>query len=78
VISHRFDPGGGYSSSSTSETKVAGAFGAGINWMMPSVTPFVGVHYLTGGSDTSFFTAYVGLSFGGGGGAKSPISSLRR
>ncbi|HEU4880179.1 MAG TPA: outer membrane beta-barrel protein [Gemmatimonadaceae bacterium] len=78
VISHRYDPGGGYNDNSTSETKAAGAVGAGINWMMPSVTPFVGVHYLTGGSDTSFFTAYIGLSFGGGGGAKSPMRSMRR
>jgi hypothetical protein len=78
VISHRFDPGGGYNQNSTSETKAAGAIGAGVQWMMPSVTPFAGVHFITGGSDTSFLTVYLGFAFGGGGGAKSPMISLRR
>jgi hypothetical protein len=79
VIQHRFDTGGGYGGAdSESETKAAGGVGAGVQWMMPSVTPFVGVHFVTGGSDTSFLTAYVGFSFGGGGGSTSPRMSMRR
>ncbi len=64
VIQHRFSTGGSYSSDD-SETKAAGAIGAGINYLMPSVTPFVGAHFVTGGSDTSFYTVYAGLAFGG-------------
>ena len=76
VISHSYSAGGGYSSDE-SETKAAGAVGAGLNFMMKSVTPFVGVHFVTGGSDTSFLAAYVGLGFGGGGGS-SGTSTLKR
>jgi hypothetical protein len=64
VIQHRYSTGGGYSSED-SETKAAGAIGAGLNYVMPSVTPFIGAHFVTGGSDTSFFTVYLGLGFGG-------------
>ena len=64
VMQHRYSVGGGYDSDD-SETKAGGAIGAGLNYVMPSVTPFVGAHFVTGGSDTSFFTVYVGLGFGG-------------
>lgn len=67
VISHSYSSDGGYSSDE-SETKAAGAIGAGLNFAMKSVTPFVGVHFVTGGSDTSFLAAYLGFAFGGGGG----------
>ena len=73
VVQHRYSEGGGYGSDD-SETKAAGAIGAGLNFMMTSVTPFVGAHFVTGGSDTSFLAAYVGLAFGGGGSS----SALRR
>ena len=73
VIQHRYDPGG-YGGDTESETKAAGAVGAGINFIMRSVSPFVGAHFVTGGSDTSFFSVYAGLSFGGG----SPAAAPRR
>lgn len=76
VISHSYSAGGGYSSDE-SETKAAGAIGAGLNFVMKSVTPFVGAHFVTGGSDTSFLAAYVGVAFGGGGGS-SGSSTLKR
>ena len=69
VMSHRFDVGGGYNGSSTSETKVGVSGGAGINWIMPSVSPFIGAHVISAGKSTSFFTVYIGLAFGGGGGS---------
>ena len=74
VVQHRYSASGGYGSDE-SETKAAGSIGAGLNFMMKSVTPFVGAHFVTGGSDTSFLAAYLGLAFGGGG---SSASSLRR
>lgn len=64
VMQHRYSTDGGYSSDD-SETKAGGAIGAGLNFVMPSVTPFVGAHFVTGGSDTSFFAVYGGLAFGG-------------
>lgn len=64
VIQHRYSASGGYGSDD-SETKGAGAIGAGLNYVMPSVTPFIGVHFVTGGSDTSFLAAYLGFAFGG-------------
>ena len=70
VIQHRYDPGG-YGGDSESETKAAGAIGAGLQFMMKPVAPFVGVQFITGGSDTSFLAAYVGISFGGGGSSPS-------
>ncbi len=66
VLQHRYSLEG-YSGDGTDETKLGGAVGAGLNFMMQSVTPFVGAHFITGGSDTSFLAAYVGLGFGGGG-----------
>ena len=70
VLSHRFDVGGGYGGDgSTSETKVGVSGGAGINWIMKSVSPFIGAHVITAGKSTSFFTVYIGLGFGGGGGS---------
>jgi hypothetical protein len=68
VMQHRYSTGGGYDSEE-SETKAGGAIGAGLNYVMPSVTPFIGVHFVTGGSDTSFLAAYLGFAFGGGGSA---------
>lgn len=68
VMQHRYDIDG-YSSDGESETKLGGAIGAGLNFAMDSFTPFVGAHFVTGGSDTSFLAAYVGLAFGGGGGS---------
>jgi opacity protein-like surface antigen len=65
VMQHRYSVDGGYGSDGDDETKLGGAVGAGLNFVMTSVTPFVGVHFVTGGSDTSFLAAYVGLSFGG-------------
>ena len=73
AIQHRYSAGGGYDSED-SETKAAGAIGAGLNFMMKSVTPFVGAHFVTGGSDTSFLAAYLGFGFGGGGSS----SAVRR
>ena len=70
VIQHRYDPGN-LGGDTESETKAAGAIGAGINYVMKSVTPFAGVHFITGGSDTSFLAIYGGLAFGGGGGASA-------
>jgi hypothetical protein len=68
VMQHRYSAGGGYSDEE-SETKAGGAIGAGLNYVMPSVTPFIGVHFVTGGSDTSFLAADLGFAFGGGGSA---------
>jgi hypothetical protein len=65
VLQHRFEADG-YGGDTESETRFGGAVGAGLNWMMGSVTPFVGIHYVTSGSSTSFATAYIGLGFGGG------------
>jgi|EndophyteCoNSPM_1038545.scaffolds.fasta_scaffold07993_1 opacity protein-like surface antigen len=65
VMQHRYSADGGYGSDGDSETKLGGAVGAGLNFVMTSVTPFIGAHFITGGSDTSFIVAYVGLSFGG-------------
>lgn len=65
VMQHRYDPGGGYNEDSESETKVGVAGGAGLTWMMGSVSPFVGAHIISAGSSTTFATVYVGLSFGG-------------
>ena len=64
VMQHRYSTGGSYSDEE-SETKAGGAIGAGLNYVMPSVTPFIGVHFVTGGSDTSFLAAYLGFAFGG-------------
>lgn len=75
VLQHRYSADGGYGSDGDSETKFAGAAGAGLNFVMSSVTPFVGAHFVTGGSDTSFIIAYVGLAFGG---RSSASSALRR
>ena len=77
VLQHRYSLDG-YDSDGEDETKLGGAVGAGLNFVMQSVTPFVGAHFVTGGSDTSFFTAYVGLAFGGGGSSASRKSSVRR
>jgi hypothetical protein len=68
----------GYGGEGESETKLGGAVGAGLNFVMQSVTPFVGAHFVTGGSDTSFFAAYLGFAFGGGGAGASRAPSLRR
>jgi hypothetical protein len=76
VLQHRYSVDG--YDDSESETKLGGAVGAGLNFAMPSVTPFVGAHFVTGGSDTSFFTVYLGLAFGGGGSSASRTQSLRR
>ncbi|HVD59243.1 MAG TPA: outer membrane beta-barrel protein [Gemmatimonadaceae bacterium] len=64
VMQHRYSTGGSYSGED-SETKAGGAIGAGLNYVMPSVTPFIGVHFVTGGSDTSVLAAYLGFAFGG-------------
>jgi opacity protein-like surface antigen len=77
VLQHRYSLEG-YNSDGEDETKVGGAVGAGLNFRMQSVTPFVGAHFITGGSDTSFLAAYVGLAFGGGSGSASRSPSLRR
>lgn len=75
VVQHRYDPGGsGYSSES--ETKFAAGGGAGLNFVMQSVTPFVGAYY-TYAEDTSFMTFYAGLGFSGSG-AGNAIRFLRR
>ena len=62
VIQHRFSTGGSYSDDE-SETKLGAGIGAGVNIILGSISPFVGAHFITGGSDTQFYTAYVGLSF---------------
>ena len=77
VLQHRYSLEG-YSSDGDEETKLGGAIGAGLNFAMQSFTPFVGAHFVTGGSDTSFLAAYVGLAFGGGGSSASRNSSARR
>jgi hypothetical protein len=77
VLQHRYSLEG-YSSDGDDETKLGGAVGAGLNFVMQSVTPFVGAHFVTGGSDTSFFTVYLGFAFGGGGSSASRSPSLRR
>jgi hypothetical protein len=77
VLQHRYELEG-YGGEGESETKLGGAVGAGLNFVMQSVTPFVGAHFVTGGSDTSFFAAYLGFAFGGGGAGASRAPSLRR
>lgn len=74
VMQRRYDAGNNTSyANEDSETKLGGAIGAGINFVMGSISPFVGAHFITGGSDTQFYTAYVGLSFGG-----APATAAKR
>lgn len=63
VLQHRYDHGN-TTGKDESETKLAGAAGAGLNFNLgSSVTPFVGVHYIVAGSDTQYYTIYAGLGF---------------
>ncbi|HUQ46774.1 MAG TPA: outer membrane beta-barrel protein [Gemmatimonadaceae bacterium] len=62
VLQHKYDAGSS-TGGDESETKLAGAAGVGISLNMGPVTPFVGVHYITGGSDTQYYTIYAGLAF---------------
>ncbi len=73
VLSRRISVNGSYGDVSDSETKAAVGVGAGLNWMMPSVSPFVGAHFITAGSSTSYAIVYIGLGFGGGSGASSSM-----
>lgn len=74
VMQHRYDPGSTTTAyTSDYQTKAGFSAGAGLNFVMESVTPFVGAHFITGGSDTSFFIVYGGVSFGGGGPSKATI-----
>ena len=77
AIQHRYDPGNS-SADDESETKLGAAVGAGINIMMGPISPFVGAHFVTGGSDTQFYTVYVGLSFGGAPAAAAAKRIFRR
>lgn len=79
VLQHKYDHGK-TNNPDESETKFAGAVGAGISLHMQSVSPFVGVHFITAGSSTSYYTIYGGLSFpvNGGTPAKSISGLVRR
>jgi opacity protein-like surface antigen len=67
IMQHRYDPGD-LPVDDESETKAGVSIGAGLNFVMQSVSPFIGAHFITGGSDTSFFAVYGGIAFGGSGG----------
>jgi hypothetical protein len=75
VLQHRYDAGNsGFDDES--ETKVGFGGGAGIMYARPGITPFAGVHVISGGSDTGYYTVYAGVSLGGG--ASNTASAIRR
>jgi opacity protein-like surface antigen len=76
VLQHRWDPEG--NAESESETKFGGAVGAGLNFPMGSISPFVGAHLVTGGSDTQYYMIYAGLAFLPGMPAPAPLRRFFR
>ena len=58
---------------SESENKLAGGAGAGILYAARQVSPFIGAHYFTSGSEASYYTVYAGISIGSGGGTAAAI-----
>lgn len=77
VLQHRYDAGNS-NIEEESETKAGFGAGGGILYAMKQVSPFAGVHFISGGSDTGYYTIYAGVSIGGGGGSASAIRKLLR
>ena len=75
VLQHRYDPG---NTNGDDESETKAGFGAGVGFLYanPGVTPFVGVHLISGGSDTGYYTVYAGVSLGGA--ASNSASAIRR
>ncbi len=65
VLQHRYDAGNVSYDEEESETKVGATAGVGVSFVTPSVRPFVGASFVTGGSDTQFIAVYAGFNFGG-------------
>ncbi len=65
VLQHRYDAGNIPYDEEDSETKAGVTAGAGISFVMPSVRPFIGASFVSGGSDTQFIAVYAGFNFGG-------------
>jgi hypothetical protein len=74
VLQHRYDPG---NSNADDESETKAGFGAGVGFLYarPGITPFAGVHLISGGSDTGYYTVYAGISIGG---SSSTASAIRR
>jgi hypothetical protein len=77
VLQHRYDAGNS-NIDEESETKAGFGAGAGILYAMRQVSPFAGVHFISGGSDTGYYSIYAGISIGGSGGSASAIRRLIR
>ncbi len=72
LVRHSFSSG--YSNGdSDSKNKVGFGGGAGILYAMRQVSPFLGVHYFTSGSETSYYTVYAGISISASGGTSAAI-----
>ncbi|MGI9044527.1 MAG: outer membrane protein [Gemmatimonadaceae bacterium] len=72
AVQHKYDSD--YSNGdSDSETKVGFGAGAGILYAMRQVSPFIGAHFISSGSETSYYTVYAGISIGGGGGTAAAV-----
>jgi hypothetical protein len=77
VLQHRYDAGNsGFEEDS--ETKVGFGGGAGFLYARPGVSPFAGVHVISGGEDTGYYTIYAGISIGSGSPSASAIRKIFR
>ena len=77
VLQHRYDPGD-LGDDEESETKFGVGGGGGIVFRAAGFSPFVGAHVISGGSDTGYYTVYVGVTFGGNSASNAIRNALRR